>query len=106
MDCIKAEYNKNKLIEELRFLSSHVPEDMCDDDGKDVLEKAADVIETLLVKLDAAIKYIPHTCETCRWWKTVKPGMACCKAPDEAGPCYLGNGTAWEWRGQQNSESN
>lgn len=91
-------------IEELRFLSSHVSEQMCDADGKDPLEKAADAIKTLLAERDAAIKFVPHNCQTCKWWETVKPGMACCKAPEESGACYLGKGMAWEWRGPQKKE--
>lgn len=42
-----------ELIEELRFLSAYVPEQMCDANGKDTLEKAADAIETLLSELNA-----------------------------------------------------
>lgn len=48
---------------------------------------------------DAAMKYIPHTCETCKWWHKVSDGMMCCKAPEELGKCYLGHGKAWQWRG-------
>lgn len=92
-----------ELIEELRFLSGHVPEDMCDD-GKDALEKAATAIETLLAERDAALKYVPHNCQTCKWWKVVKPGMACCTAPKELGHCYLGKGKAWEWIGTTETE--
>lgn len=44
-----------ELIEELRFLSGFVPEQMCDDDGKDAFEKAAAAIETLLAERDADI---------------------------------------------------
>lgn len=58
-------------IEELRFLSSHVPEQMCDADGKDPLEKAADAIETLLAERDAAIRLLrtPAWCNGCIHFK-------------------------------------
>lgn len=51
---MKQEMDYKGLIEELRFLSSHVPGDMCDDDGRDALEKAATAIETLLAEREEA----------------------------------------------------
>lgn len=45
-----------ELIDELReFSSLFVPEEMCDDDGRDILQKAADAIETLLSKINKEI---------------------------------------------------
>lgn len=41
------------LIEELRFLSSHVPEQMCDNNGENALDRAATAIETLLAEREA-----------------------------------------------------
>lgn len=56
-------------IEELRFLSGHVPEQMCDSDGKDPLERAADSIETLLAERDAALRaqQAPAKLNRSRW---------------------------------------
>lgn len=45
-----------ELIEELRFLAKHVPEQMDDNDGQNALEKAADAIETLLAETSAEFK--------------------------------------------------
>lgn len=82
-----------ELIDELRFLSGHVPEQMCDDKGKDALEKAADAIETLLAERDAAVHDINEMlrepeldCEYCKW------GGDC---PEEFYSCYNNA----EWRG-------
>ncbi|AWY06887.1 MAG: protein of unknown function DUF551 [Caudoviricetes sp.] len=43
-----------ELIDELRFLSSHVPEQMCDNNGENALDRAATAIETLLAERQAA----------------------------------------------------
>lgn len=82
-----------ELIEELRFLSGHVPEEMCDDDGKDALKKAATAIDTLLVEREAAMKYIPKTCYTCKNWE-----LGGCNAPLSRGDCTFDLRKAWEWR--------
>lgn len=45
-----------ELIEVLREYSSlYVPEEMCDDDGTDILQKAADAIETLLAEMNKEV---------------------------------------------------
>lgn len=58
--------NYKELIEKLRKYMCLAP------GGRTVhspiLDVAADVIETLLAERDAAMKHIPKTCYTCRWW--------------------------------------
>lgn len=63
-------------------------------------------IETLLAEREAAMQYIPHQCDTCKWWQAVGSGMACCTAPEELGPCYLGRGKAYQWRGLTEGKDN
>lgn len=51
---------------------------------------------------DAAIKYIPHDCETCMHWRprTDNP----CAAPGKA-PCEYRKRQTWEWRGPQKEDA-
>lgn len=51
LPCKKGDTDYTGLVKELRALSKHVPEQMCDDNGIDPLEKAADAIETLLAEM-------------------------------------------------------
>lgn len=60
----------------------------------DELSKAATAIETLLAERDAAEKYIPRICQTCKWWD-VDEG---CIAPAHMGEC-LDLRELWQWRG-------
>lgn len=63
---------------------------------QDALREAADAIEALLKERDAAAKYIPRSCQTCKWWD-VDEG---CIAPAYMGGC-LELRELWQWRGQQ-----
>lgn len=89
-------------IEELRFLSGHVPEQMCDADGKDPLEKAADAIETLLAERDAAVEHLSHggsRCNCCAYnYHSIHDYP--CKHCKETG----GMSDYWEWRGPQKED--
>lgn len=97
-----------ELIEELRSLSKHVPEQMCDGEGKDPLERAADAIETLLEERDALIEELRGICWCCahgRKWENA-PGwskMTTCEHLGEIGVLARGGGKTkcpyWEWRG-------
>lgn len=94
-------------IEKLRFLSSHVPEQMCDADGKDPLEKAADAIETLLAERDAAIEMLHGECHACKhnagWHNIGKCGVCVHEtARDSFTP---GKRTdCWEWCSPQKGD--
>lgn len=97
-----------ELIEGLRSLSKHVPEQMCDEKGKDPLERAADVIETLLAERDVLIEELRGICWCCahgRKWKNA-PGwskMTTCEHLKEIGVLARSGGKTkcphWEWRG-------
>lgn len=65
------------------------------------LENAASAIENLLKELEAAIKLIPHSCQTCKWRDSKSSRIGSCNAPDGFEACYSGNGNAWEWRGAE-----
>lgn len=83
-------------IEELRFLSSHVPEQMCDADGKDPLEKAADAIETLLAERDAAVDGMRGRCSKCKHFSVGVLHFPCTDC------CFeVGTNDHWQWRGPQ-----
>lgn len=87
-----------ELIKELRFLSKHVPEDMCDENGKDALEQAADVIE-------AAIKDLENTgCETCKYEYTSVYCYPCCDCKRVFGLSKTID--KWEWRGIASTDKN
>lgn len=62
---------------------------------------AATAIETLLAERDAAVKYIPRSCQTCKWWD-IENG---CTAPDDMGQC-LDLREVWQWRGPQEESEN
>lgn len=89
-----------ELIKELRFLSKFVPEQICDDNGKDALEKAADAIETLLKERDAAIKDIPRECSYCKYWENDTIEQPCYDCWHSCGP-----EKNWKWRGLNVVES-
>lgn len=78
-----------ELIEELRSLSKHVPEQMCDLEGKDPLERAATAIETLLAERDAAVEDMLMAGKT---------GRLCyvCGKRGKCNPCAC---EGWQWRG-------
>lgn len=79
-----------ELIEELRFLSGLVPEQMCDDDGEDACEKAAAFIEAALEDL----RY--RGCDVCKYENRGSFDYPCCHC-EETG----GMSDNWEWRGPQ-----
>lgn len=85
-----------ELIEELHFLSGHVPEQMCDDDGKDPLERAATAIETLLAERDAAMDDLNGQCDKCKFLNISSHDFPCCH-------CIVTGGMNdyWKWRGIQ-----
>lgn len=64
-------------------------------------DQAATAIETLLAERDAAVKYIPRSCQTCKWWD-IENG---CVAPDNMGEC-LDLRELWQWRGPQKGSEN
>lgn len=93
-----------ELIEELHFLSGHVPEQMCDDDGKDPLERAATAIETLLAERDAAVEIISSGGKRCRACVYNDRGIhdfPCCHCRETGGMTDY-----WEWRGPQKGDVN
>ena len=65
-----------------------------------VCESAASAIETLLMERDAAVKYIPKVCYTCKHWNA-----GGCNAPITGGKCEFNLRQAWQWRGPQKGES-
>lgn len=83
-----------ELIERLRHTT-------CSGCMAGTMRKAADAIETLLAERDAVVEYIPHNCQTCKWWKERVKGVKCCMAPENSGVCYFGEGNVWQWRGPQ-----
>lgn len=91
-----------ELTEELRSLSKYVPEQMCDGEGKDPLERAADTIETLLAERDALIEELRGICWCCahgREWEN-GPGlikMITCERLKEIE--FLTRCPHWQWRG-------
>lgn len=86
-----------ELIEELRFLSGHVPEQMCDSDGKDPLEKAADALEMLLEERDALMQDAIR-CDTCIHVKE------CFFNELRRNDCVQSNRGHWKWRGLRKRE--
>ncbi len=59
-----------------------------------VLNEAGDIdaaraVEKLLEERDAAVQYIPHRCNTCRYL-----GMHCGKR------CFVWHPLGWEWNGK------
>lgn len=92
-------------IEELRFLSGHVPEQMCDADGEDPLKRAADALETLLAERDAAIADIERRCETCKHFLIFFNGCTPDYDCDNSECSNSGGNIGWEWRGTQDEEN-
>lgn len=88
-----------ELVDELRFLSLHVPEGMCDYDGKDPLEKAADAIETILAERDAAVEDIHRDCITCAHSESNNKDHITCKFMEA---CRFAE--HWEWRGPKKGD--
>lgn len=81
-----------ELIEELMFLSTnHVPEDMCDDDGMDALEKAATAIENLLSERDALLETLHGECV----YKDLRVDEEPCSK------CAFSDYPNWQWRGNR-----
>lgn len=90
------------LIAELRFLSSIVPEDMCDSDGKDALEKAAAAIETLLAERDAAVEMLRGECRACKHNSVWHNVGKCCTCTHETAGALIPKDQCtdnWEWKG-------
>jgi len=103
-----------ELIENLRALSPHVPEQMCDDDGRDALEKAATAIETLLAERDAAVEDLRGLCWCCVRGKKYENGLSwsratTCEHMRELGVVARIGGKCkcqyWQWRGSKGGGS-
>lgn len=80
-------------IDELRALSRHVPEQMCGEDEKDPLERAADTIEDLLEERDAAMMDLFGHCYCC------KHKLVCFLDENYRKGCSISNRGNWEWCG-------
>lgn len=101
LPCKKGDTDYTGLVKELRALSKHVPEQMCDDNGIDPLEKAADAIETLLVEKDAAIGDLRGECRACEYnagQHNVGP-CTTCKYETVSKDAAIHKDDNWQWRG-------
>lgn len=60
-----------------------------------------DHLARVMAERDAAIKYIPHDCDTCKHWrpKTETP----CGAPGKS-PCEYRKRQLWQWRGPKKED--
>ena len=98
-----------ELIGELRALSKHVPEQMCDDGGKDPLEKAVTAIETLLAERDAAVNLLHGACYACKN-KGTHYSEAPCSLCKWGGMVYITPiaklQDSWQWRGPKKESGN
>lgn len=87
-------HNINSYDELCRCLRVH--------DAAFINDLGADVIESLIADLNNAIQYIPHTCQTCRYWELSEDPkhMYCCNHPNRENPCYVWRTQNWEWNGK------
>ena len=53
-------------------------------------------LEQIKRERDAAMKFIPHDCETCAYWRLKEENI--CVAPEGA-PCHWSKREAWKWCG-------
>ena len=53
-------------------------------------------LEQIKRERDAAMKFIPHDCETCAYWKPKEENF--CVAPNGI-PCHWNTSEAWNWFG-------
>lgn len=90
-----------ELIDELRSLSLHVPEQMFGEDGKDPLERAADAIETLLAERDYAVEELRGRCSQCKHFSSGPLVSICADCRFECGTI-----DHWKWRGPHKEKIN
>lgn len=85
-----------ELIERLHYQTNFCENTANGNQTKYWLNEAADTIGKLETERDYITKYIPHECETCKYWRPLADYP--CANPS-CKPCHYTRRESWEWKG-------